>query len=133
MFYHLEKITVTTAYTRYFPPKLTIKGYNVMIDGRNFFDQLVENDIRAYDNILKITTNWSRRWLQNWLSIFKEHFKIKAIVLSKQQALDADSQSIQKMNFTGKLIHYCRSKIINFRYFTRKHESFVNSFYFNLM
>ena len=27
-----------------------------MIDGRIFFDQLVKNDLRTYDNIRKITT-----------------------------------------------------------------------------
>ena len=29
------------------------KNYNV-IDGQNFFDQLVKNDLRTYDNIQKI-------------------------------------------------------------------------------
>ena len=28
-----------------------------MIDGRNFFDQPVENDIRTFENIQKITTD----------------------------------------------------------------------------
>ena len=27
-----------------------------MIDGRNFFDQPIENDIKTYENIRKITT-----------------------------------------------------------------------------
>ena len=27
-----------------------------MVDGRIFFDQLVKNDLRTYDNIRKITT-----------------------------------------------------------------------------
>ena len=33
-----------------------IKDYNVMIDGQNFFDQTVKNDLRAFDNIPKIAT-----------------------------------------------------------------------------
>ena len=32
-----------------------IKDY-VMIDGRNFFDQQTENDLKTYDNIRKIAT-----------------------------------------------------------------------------
>lgn len=31
-----------------------IKDYNSVIDGQNFFDQSVRNDIRIYDNIRKI-------------------------------------------------------------------------------
>ena len=28
-----------------------IKDYNVMIDGRNIFDQPIKNDLKTYDNI----------------------------------------------------------------------------------
>ena len=34
---------------------------------------------------------------------FKDHYKIIALDLSKQQALDADSRAIQQINFTGNL------------------------------
>ena len=49
------------------------------------------------------------RWLHNWLfirlsySYSKEHYKVIAIDLSKQQALDADLKAIQQINFTGNL------------------------------
>ena len=36
-----------------------IKGYNVMIDRRNFFDQPIKNDLKTYDNIRKIATGQS--------------------------------------------------------------------------
>ena len=39
-----------------FFPTVEIKDYNVMIDGQNFFDQTVKNDLRAFDNIPKIAT-----------------------------------------------------------------------------
>ena len=32
------------------------KDYNVIIDGRNFFDQTMKNDERTYGNIRKIST-----------------------------------------------------------------------------
>ena len=41
---------IRTGHTRYFPPSLKIKYYNV-IDGQIFFNQAVENDLRKYDNI----------------------------------------------------------------------------------
>ena len=34
---------------------------------------------------------------------FKDHYKIIALDLSKQQALDADSRAIQQINFTANL------------------------------
>ena len=37
--------------TKYYLPTLEIKDYNVMIDGQNFLDQPVKNNIRTCDNI----------------------------------------------------------------------------------
>ena len=36
-----------TTHTEYFLPKVEIKDYNVKIDGRNFFDQPVIDDIKT--------------------------------------------------------------------------------------
>ena len=33
-----------------------MKDYNLMINGRNFFDQAIKNDLETYDNIRKIAT-----------------------------------------------------------------------------
>ena len=33
-----------------------MKNYNVMIDGQNFFDQPVRNNVITYDNIRNIST-----------------------------------------------------------------------------
>ena len=41
---------------RYHIPNVEIKDYNVMIDGKNFFDQPVKNDKVTYENIRKIAT-----------------------------------------------------------------------------
>ena len=37
-------------------PNVEIKNYNVMIDGKNFFDQPIKNDKVTYENIRKIAT-----------------------------------------------------------------------------
>ena len=44
------------SHKQYFLPALGIKGYNAMINGRNFFNQLIKNDLKTYDNIRKIAT-----------------------------------------------------------------------------
>ena len=50
------------SYNRYYLPSVKIKDYNLTIDGRNFFDQPVKKDLRAYDNSQK-KFDGSRQWL----------------------------------------------------------------------
>ena len=77
-----------------------------MINGRNFFDQAVENIWRTYDNIRKTATgqddDYTTGYLLNY-PYFKEFYKLIAISLSKQQKLDADPKATQQINFTGNL------------------------------
>ena len=40
---------------RYYIPNVEIKDYNVMTDGKNFFDQPINNMIKTFENIRKIT------------------------------------------------------------------------------
>ena len=44
------------SHSNYYLPKVEIKDYNVMIDGKNFFDQPVNNDFKTYENIRKEMT-----------------------------------------------------------------------------
>ena len=45
-----------TSKKRYYIPNVEIKDYNVMIDGKDFFEQPVKNDKVTYENIRKIAT-----------------------------------------------------------------------------
>ena len=54
LFYHL-KIILVKQVTRDLL-QVEIKHFNVVIDVRNFFDQLVKNNFGTYDNIPKIET-----------------------------------------------------------------------------
>ena len=87
-------------------PKVEIKDYNVMIDGKNFFDQPVKNDIRTSDNIWKISTGQGDDYTTGRLldyNHFKEHYNTIAIDLSKQKELDCDPKAMQQISFTGNL------------------------------
>ena len=44
------------AHAGYYLPKVEIKDYNVKINGKNFFDQPINNDTKTYENIRKIAT-----------------------------------------------------------------------------
>ena len=77
-----------------------------MIDGRNFFDQPINSMNKTYKNIRKIATGKGDDYTTGCLldySYFKENYKLIAIDLSKQQALDADPRAIQQINFTANL------------------------------
>ena len=95
-----------TSHSTYYLPKVEIKDYNVMIDGKNFFDQPVKNDKVTYENIRKIATGQGDDYTTGCLldySYFKENYKMIAIDLSKQQVLDADPRAILQNNITANL------------------------------
>ena len=78
---------------RYYIPNVEIKDYNVMIDAKDFFDQPVKNDKVTYENIREITTGLGDNYTAGCLldyAYFKKIYKMIAVDLSKQQALDAD-------------------------------------------
>ena len=77
-----------------------------MIDGKNFFNQPINSNLKTYENIRKIATGQGDDYTTGCLldySYFKDHYKMIAIDLSKQQALDADPRAIQQINFTANL------------------------------
>ena len=69
-----------------------------MIDGRNFFDQPINSMNKTYENIRRLATGQGDDYATGCLldySYSKENYKLIAIDLSKQQALDADPRAIQ--------------------------------------
>ena len=93
-----ENETDKTSHSRYYLPKIEIKNLNVKIDGRNFFDQPINNSIKTYENIGKTATGQGDYYTTGCLlhySYVKENYKMIAIDLSKQQAIDPDPRVIQ--------------------------------------
>ena len=44
------------SFKKYFLPSAKIENYNIEIDGRNFYDQPINDSIKQYDEIRKIYT-----------------------------------------------------------------------------
>ena len=87
-------------------PTVEIKYYNIMINGENVFDQPIKNNKVTYENISKIATGQGDDYATGCLldySYFTNTYKMIAVDLSKQQALDADPRAIQQINFTANL------------------------------
>ena len=77
-----------------------------MIDGKNVFDQPIKNNKITYENIRKIATGQGDDYTTGCLldyTYFKDYYKMIAVDLSKQQAVDADRKAIQQINFTANL------------------------------
>ena len=90
---------------RYNLPTVEIKDYNIMINGENFFDQPIKNNKVTYEN-RKIASGQGDDYTTGCLldySYFVDTYKMTAVDLSKQQALDADPRAIQQINFTASL------------------------------
>ena len=95
-----------TSDERYYLPTVEIKDYNIMINGENFFDQPIKSNKVTYDNIRKIATGQGDDYTTGCLldyPYFTDTYKMIAVDLSKQQALDAEPRAIQQINFTANL------------------------------
>ena len=95
-----------TSDDRYYLPTVEIKDYTIMINGENFFDQPIKNNKVTYENTRKIATGQGDDCITGCLldyPYFADTYKMNAVDLSKQQALDADPRAIQQINFTANL------------------------------
>ena len=87
---------------KYYLRRIDLEKYNAIIDGRNFYDNPIESDIEKYKELIKVmiakeedyTTGSSLDY-----DYFKKHYKLVAVVLSKQKELDADPRAIQQIEF----------------------------------
>ena len=92
--------------TKYFLPRVKIENYNIEIDERNFYDQTINDLIKQYDEVRKISTGQGDDYTTGCLldfAYFKNNYRLIAADLSKQKALDVDSRAIQQIIFTSKI------------------------------
>ena len=94
------------SHRKYFLPRVNITNCNVLIDGRNFYDQPIIDIIKQYDEIRKTATGQWDDYTTGCLldyQYFKNHCNLIAIDLSKQKELYADSRAVQQIEFYGML------------------------------
>ena len=83
---------------KYFLPRGEIKNYNVLIDGKIFYDQPINDIIKQYDEVRKVSTGYGDDYTTGCLldyAYFKDNYRLIVVDLSKQKALDADPRAIQ--------------------------------------
>ena len=97
---------IRNGYRKYFVPRGDITSYNVLIDGRNFYDQPINDSIRKYDEIRKIANGKGDNDATGCLldyDYFKKNYQLIAVDLFKQRELYADPRAIQQIEFIGML------------------------------
>ena len=93
------------SHTKYFLPRVNITNYNVLIDGRNFYDQPINDLVKQYDEIRKTATGQGDDYTTGCLldyQYFKDYYNLIAGDLSKQKELDTDWRANQQTEFYGK-------------------------------
>ena len=91
---------------KYFLPRVDITKYNVLINGRNFYDQPIGDHIQNYDKIRKMSAGQGDDCTITCLldyQYFKDNYQLIAVDLSKHNELDADPRAIQQTEFYGRL------------------------------
>ena len=81
----------------YYLPIIDLEKYNVIIDGRNFYDNPIESDIEKYRELKKVMIGKGEDSTTGSLldfDYFDKHYKLVAVDLSKQKELDADPRAI---------------------------------------
>ena len=88
------------SFSDYYLPNVDIKGFNVLIDGKSFFDLPVKNEGEACEKIIEMS-NSNDYTTGNLLDFvyFKKNYRLIATDLSKQTKL----KDLQQINFIGKL------------------------------
>ena len=84
---------------------VVVKGYSVVVDGRDLSDQPIKNDLKTHEKIRKVAMGQGDDCTTGCLldyPYFKEYYKLIAADLSKQK-LDADPKAMQQIDFTGNL------------------------------
>ena len=82
---------------RYYLPNSILKNYNVITNGKIFYDQPIDSDIKQYEETRKLTTGHGEYYTTGCLldyDYIKNHYRLIAVDLSREKELDADPKAI---------------------------------------
>ena len=85
---------------RYYLPKGIIDNYNIVINGKIFYDQPIDSDIKRYEEISKLTTGQGEDYTTACLldyDYIKNHYRLIAVDLNRQNESEADPKAIQQI------------------------------------
>ena len=87
------------SFSRYYVPNVEIKGFNVLIDGKSFFDLPIKNKEETYEKIMSMSRNNDYATVNSLdFAYFNENYRLTATDLSTQTKL----KDPQQISFIGK-------------------------------
>ena len=99
-----------------------------MIDGRNSYDQSINDLIKQYNEVRKVSTgngdDYTKGGLLNYV-YFKDNYTLIAVDLSKQKVLDADPRAIQQIVFQGVAVRSNNTKVRLYTILEKSKETVV--------
>ena len=125
-------LVTVNSHKKYFLPIMKIEDYNNEIDGRSFYDQLINKSSKQYKEIRKVSTAQDDDYTTGCLldfAYFEKNYRVAAADLSKQKALEVDQRVIQQIIFTGYLLHSRASERNNTKIFSRDNKCILNTVY----
>ena len=92
-----------TSFSKYYTPSVEIKDFNVLVDGKCFFEKPIKNKEETYEKIIEKSKNndYTTGNLLDY-GYFSKNYKLIAIDLSKQIELENPDLK-QKINSIGSL------------------------------
>ena len=92
-----------TSFSKYYVANVQIQDFNVLIDGKGFFDMPIKNGEETYKQIIEMarSNDYTTSNLLYYES-FSKHYKLIAIDFSKQIELE-NSDLKKQINFIGRL------------------------------
>ena len=90
----------------YFLPRVETENYNIETEGRNFYDQPINDSTKQQDETRKVSARQGDDYKTGCLldlAYFEKRYRLVAADLSKQKALQTDSRAIQQIIFTDKI------------------------------
>ena len=78
-----NNVTNENSYRKYFLPRLKIKNYNIEIDGRNFYGQSINDLIKQFDEVRKVSTGQGDDYTTDCLldfAYFEKNYRLIQVI-----------------------------------------------------
>ena len=76
------------SHKKYFLPRVKLENYNIEIDGRSFYDQPINDSIKQYDEISKVSSGQGDDYITGCLldfAYFEKNYRLIAVDLSEKK------------------------------------------------
>ena len=91
---------------KYYLTKVSIKNYNIIINGKTFYDQWINFDIKRYEQIRRLTTGQGKQYTGGcylYHEYIKNHYRLLAVDLSRRKDVDPNPKAIKQTDIVGQL------------------------------